>query len=133
MSSLLARDEESRKEIVQTTATSTPGRYTYLSKHVWAKRTRKRFESRSAWEFKEGLLNSVTTVVLDSLTCCSHIINISQRIQVIAGQPLAHEDSQKVFPSFVWLLRDVLLSLPKGVENLREYFLETVISACKKS
>lgn len=70
---------------------------------------------------------------IDSLTCCSHIINISQRIQVIAGQPLADEDSRKVFPSFVWLLRDVLLSLPKGVENLRTYFLETVINACKKS
>ena len=52
---------------------------------------------------------------------------------MIAGEPLADEDSRKVFPSFVWLLRDVLLSLPKGVENLRAYFFETVISACKKS
>ena len=67
------------------------------------------------------------------MTCCSHIINISQRIQVIAGQPLDDEDSRKVFPSFVWLLRDVLLSLPKGVENLKTYFLEKVISPCEKS
>jgi len=71
-------------------------------------------------------------VVHDSLTCCSHIINISQRIQVMAGQPLADEDSRKVFPCFVWLLRDVLLSLPKGVENLKTYFLEKVISPCKE-
>ena len=48
---------------------------------------------------------------------------------MIAGQPLADEDSRKVFPSFVWLLRDVLLSLPKGVENLRTYFLEKVTIA----
>ena len=46
---------------------------------------------------------------------------------MIAGQPLDDEDSRKVFPSFVWLLRDVVLSLPKGVENLKKYFLEKVI------
>ena len=45
---------------------------------------------------------------------------------MIAGQPLDDEESRKVFPSFVWLLRDVVLSLPKGVENLRKYFLEKV-------
>lgn len=63
---------------------------------------------------------------LDYLTRCSHIIKISQRIQVISGQPLDDEASRKVFPSFVWLLRDVVLSLPKGVENLKAYFLEKV-------
>ena len=61
-----------------------------------------------------------------SLTRYSHIINICQRIQVIAGQTLDDESSRQVFPSFVWLLRDVVLSLPKGVDNLREYFLEKV-------
>ena len=61
-----------------------------------------------------------------SLTRYSHIINICRRIQVIAGQTLDDESSRQVFPSFVWLLRDVVLSLPKGVDNLREYFLEKV-------
>lgn len=63
---------------------------------------------------------------LDASTSASHIIKISQRIQVVSGQPLDEEDSQHVFPSFVWLLRDVVLSLPKGVENLKAYFLEKV-------
>lgn len=45
---------------------------------------------------------------------------------MVSGQPLDEEDSQHVFPSFVWLLRDVVLSLPKGVENLKAYFLEKV-------
>ena len=63
---------------------------------------------------------------LDTLTYASHIIKISQRIQVISGKPLDEEASQKVFPSFVWLLRDVVLSLPKGVANLKAYFLEKV-------
>ena len=61
-----------------------------------------------------------------SLTCYSHIINISRRIQVIPGQTLDDESSRQVFPSFVWLLRDVVLNLPKGVDNLREYFLKKV-------
>ncbi|XP_020609282.1 guanylate-binding protein 1-like [Orbicella faveolata] len=75
------------------------------------------------------IYNSVGVPTRTDLEGLDHIINISQRIQVIAGQPLADEDSRKVFPSFVWLLRDVLLSLPKGVENLRTYFLEKVFNA----
>ena len=76
---------------------------------------------------RKNLSHRRSSFSLDSFTYCSHIIKISQRIQVIAGQPLDDEDSRKVFPSFVWLLRDVVLSLPKGVENLKKYFLEKVI------
>ncbi|KAL9979036.1 hypothetical protein ACROYT_G016628 [Oculina patagonica] len=70
------------------------------------------------------IYNSVGVPTRTDLEGLDHIIKISQRIQVIAGQPLDDENSRKVFPSFVWLLRDVVLSLPKGVENLKKYFLE---------
>ena len=62
------------------------------------------------------------------LTCYSFVIDVCRHIQVNTGQTLDDESSRQVFPSFVWLLRDVLLSLPKGVDNLREYFLEKVIN-----
>ena len=63
MPSLLVTDEESRKEIIPNTATSTPGRYTYLSMHDRAKRPLNRLESGSTSGFEEGLFNSVTTAV----------------------------------------------------------------------
>ena len=44
----------------------------------------------------------------------------------MSEQPLYEEASQQVFPSFVWLLRDVVAPLPEGVENLKAYFLEKV-------
>lgn len=72
------------------------------------------------------IYNSVGVPTRTDLEGLDHIIKISQRIQVVSGQPLDKEDSQHVFPSFVWLLRDVVLSLPKGVENLKAYFLEKV-------
>ncbi|KAL9979025.1 hypothetical protein ACROYT_G016617 [Oculina patagonica] len=75
------------------------------------------------------IYNSVGVPTRTDLEGLDHIIKISQRIQVIAGQPLDDENSRKVFPSFVWLLRDVVLSLPKGVENLKKYFLEKVFKA----
>ncbi|KAJ7380889.1 Guanylate-binding protein 5 [Desmophyllum pertusum] len=68
------------------------------------------------------IYNSVGVPTRTDLEGLDHIIKISQRIQVIAGQPLDDEDSRKVFPSFVWLLRDVVLSLPKGVEKPKEIF-----------
>ena len=45
---------------------------------------------------------------------------------MISGQPLDEEASQEVFPSSVWLLRDVVMRLPMGVENLKAAFLEKV-------
>lgn len=72
------------------------------------------------------IYNSVGVPTRTDLEVLDHIINICRRIQVIAGQTLDDESSRQVFPSFVWLLRDVVLSLPKGVDNLREYFLEKV-------
>ena len=44
---------------------------------------------------------------------------------MISEQRLDEEASQQVFPSFVWLLRDVL-DFPKVVENLKAYFIEKV-------
>ena len=35
-------------------------------------------------------------------------------------------DSTKVLPSFIWLLRDVILKLPKDFKTLRDYFIEKV-------
>ena len=44
----------------------------------------------------------------------------------MSEQSLDEEASQQVFPSFVWLVRDVAAHLPEGVENLKAYFLEKV-------
>ena len=61
------------------------------------------------------------------LTFRGHIINVCRRIQLLAGQTIDDETAKRVFPSFVWLLRDVVLHLPKGIENLKKYFLEKVM------
>ena len=60
------------------------------------------------------------------LTFRGHIINLCRRIQLLAGEKIDDETARRVFPSFVWLLRDVVLQLPKGIENLKKYFLEKV-------
>ena len=61
------------------------------------------------------------------LNFCSRIIKISKRILVMtAGKSFQSEDLQNLFPSLVWLLRDVILTLPKGVENIKECLLERV-------
>ncbi|XP_068721947.1 guanylate-binding protein 2-like [Montipora capricornis] len=72
------------------------------------------------------IYNSVGVPTRTDLEALDHIINVCQRIQVIAGQTIDDETARKIFPSFVWLLRDVVLSLPKGIENLKKYFLEKV-------
>ncbi|KAL9973197.1 hypothetical protein ACROYT_G019615 [Oculina patagonica] len=83
-------------------------------------------------EFTVVLLNSEGTDAVGADGMNDHsiftlnIINIPQLIQVIAGKPLDEEDSRNVFPSFVWLLRDVTRRLPKDVVNVKEYFLEKV-------
>ena len=61
------------------------------------------------------------------LTFRGHIINLCRRIQLLAGEKIDDETARRVFPSFVWLLRDVVLHLPKGIENLKKYFLEKVM------
>lgn len=72
------------------------------------------------------IYNSVGVPTRTDLEALDHIINVCRRIQVIAGQSIDDETARKIFPSFVWLLRDVVLSLPKGIENLKKYFLEKV-------
>ncbi|KAK2566431.1 Guanylate-binding protein 6 [Acropora cervicornis] len=65
------------------------------------------------------------------LTFRGHIINLCRRIQLLAGEKIDDETARRVFPSFVWLLRDVVLQLPKGIENLKKYFLEKVFKTGK--
>ena len=60
------------------------------------------------------------------------IVNLSQEIQ-IRSQPetsSTYKDStyfRKTFPYFFWLLRDVMLSIPKEYEDIEDYFLRKVI------
>ena len=66
----------------------------------------------------------------------SFILKLSQRIQLRSSAQL--ESSQgnspqddanyfhKTFPFFIWLLRDVVLSLPKDCPSIKDYFLTRV-------
>ncbi|XP_027041427.1 guanylate-binding protein 2-like, partial [Pocillopora damicornis] len=59
------------------------------------------------------------------------IVNLSQRIQVRSRSEcdVGPEDSDifhETFPYFVWLLRDVTLSLPSDCSNVKDYFLTKV-------
>lgn len=54
-------------------------------------------------------------------------MNLSQRIQVFTGKKTTSDQAQMVFPSFIWLLRDVVLRIPDDYKDLTEYFLKHVI------
>lgn len=64
----------------------------------------------------------------------SFILKLSQRIQLHSSDSTAsalqqNEDANhfhKTFPFFIWLLRDVVLALPKDCHNIKEYFLTRV-------
>lgn len=77
------------------------------------------------------IYNSVGVPTRTDLETLDHIINLCQRIQLLAGEKIDDETARRVFPSFVWLLRDVVLQLPKGIENLKKYFLEKVFKTGK--
>lgn len=77
------------------------------------------------------IYNSVGVPTRTDLETLDHIINLCQRIQLLAGEKIDDETARRVFPSFVWLLRDVVLQLPKGIENLKKYFLEKVFKPGK--
>ena len=65
-------------------------------------------------------------------------MKLSQRIQIFSGSETsdvakASSDDNakafhKTFPFFVWLLRDVVLALPKGCHSIKDYFLTKVKS-----
>lgn len=77
------------------------------------------------------IYNSVGVPTRTDLETLDHIINLCQRIQLLAGEKIDDETARRVFPSFVWLLRDVVLQLPKGIEDLKKYFLEKVFKPGK--
>lgn len=77
------------------------------------------------------IYNSVGVPTRTDLETLDHIINLCRRIQLLAGEKIDDETARRVFPSFVWLLRDVVLQLPKGIENLKKYFLEEVFKPGK--
>lgn len=77
------------------------------------------------------IYNSVGVPTRTDLETLDHIINLCRRIQLLAGEKIDDETARRVFPSFVWLLRDVVLQLPKGIENLKKYFLEKVFKPGK--
>ncbi|XP_074615984.1 guanylate-binding protein 7-like [Acropora palmata] len=77
------------------------------------------------------IYNSVGVPTRTDLETLDHIINLCRRIQLLAGEKIDDEAARRVFPSFVWLLRDVVLQLPKGIENLKKYFLEKVFKTGK--
>ena len=64
----------------------------------------------------------------------SFIMKLSQRIQLRSSDETAstlrrNEDANhfhKTFPFFIWLLRDVVLALPKDCHNIKDYFLTRV-------
>lgn len=72
-------------------------------------------------------------MLLYSLTVCSYIGKLSERIQTRSTVSGAYSPSQnseffhKTFPYFIWLLRDVTQSIPDDCKNIREYFLKKVI------
>lgn len=77
------------------------------------------------------IYNSVGVPTRTDLETLDHIINLCRRIQLLAGEKIDDETARRVFPSFVWLLRDVVLQLPKGIEDLKKYFLEKVFKPGK--
>ena len=66
----------------------------------------------------------------------SFIPKLCQRIQLGStdhdqrkGTSATQDDANlfhKIFPHFIWLLRDVVLALPKDCSNIKEYFLKRV-------
>lgn len=65
----------------------------------------------------------------------SFILKLSQRIQLHSSEQTSSASGQaqgdanhfhKTFPFFIWLLRDVVLALPKDCHNIKDYFLTRV-------
>ncbi|XP_031575013.1 guanylate-binding protein 4-like [Actinia tenebrosa] len=61
------------------------------------------------------------------------IAQLSQRIQLYTKKKNAtYKDEShfyEAFPNFIWLLRDVVLEIPAGCSNIKEYFLKKVLNA----
>ncbi|XP_015762113.1 PREDICTED: guanylate-binding protein 4-like [Acropora digitifera] len=81
------------------------------------------------------IYNSVGVPSRNDVAGLDFITKLSQRIQLgSTDQPAkkAQEDSKlffKTFPYFIWLLRDVALSLPKDCNKPKDYFLKRVFKS----
>ncbi|XP_068674619.1 guanylate-binding protein 6-like [Montipora foliosa] len=85
------------------------------------------------------IYNSQSVPKRSDLKELEFIVKLSQRIEVrskkgnMVGQ--AHGDSEffhQTFPFFIWLLRDVMLKIPRDYKNPKDYFLKEVFK-CEDS
>lgn len=83
------------------------------------------------------IYNSAGVPTRTDLDGLDYIVKLSQRIQIYSGSQTSSEAKtsiedddarafHKTFPFFVWLLRDVVLALPKGCHSIKDYFLTKV-------
>lgn len=85
------------------------------------------------------LSQMISSIIFSRILNIDHsfIVKLSQRIQLrssaqtsdpVGGESLQADANQfhKTFPFFVWLLRDVVLSLPKDCHSIKDYFLTRV-------
>ncbi|CAH3045124.1 unnamed protein product [Porites lobata] len=90
------------------------------------------------------IYNSAGVPTRTDLDGLDYILKLSQRIQIHSGSQGGDaqrgvgtiEDAKlfhKTFPFFIWLLRDVVLALPKGCPNIKDYFLTKVFKTSASS
>lgn len=83
------------------------------------------------------IYNSAGVPTRTDLDGLDFIVKLSQRIQLRSSTPTTDPVSggnmqvdanqfHKTFPIFIWLLRDVVLSLPKDCQSIKDYFLTRV-------
>ncbi|XP_020607894.1 guanylate-binding protein 4-like [Orbicella faveolata] len=89
------------------------------------------------------IYNSAGVPTRTDLEGLDFILKLSQRIQLRSSAQM--ESSQgtspqddanyfhKTFPFFIWLLRDVVLALPKDCPSIKDYFLTRVFNATSDS
>ncbi|XP_068722043.1 guanylate-binding protein 7-like [Montipora capricornis] len=89
------------------------------------------------------IYNSAGVPTRNDLDGLDFILKLSQRIQLRStdhdqrkGTSATRDDANlfhKIFPHFIWLLRDVVLALPKDCSNIKEYFLKRVFQSSSES
>ncbi|XP_031570359.1 guanylate-binding protein 4-like [Actinia tenebrosa] len=73
------------------------------------------------------IYNSVGVANRSDLENLDFVTKLTQRIQLNASK------KKNVFPNFIWLLRDVVLTLPPGCNTIRDYLLKNVLSTKGKA
>ncbi|KXJ09693.1 guanylate-binding protein 6 [Exaiptasia diaphana] len=75
------------------------------------------------------IYNSAVVPKRSDLEGLDFIVKLSQRIQLYTNQPTTDEQQfSEAFPYFIWLLRDVQLSLPEGCKTMNDYFIKSVLN-----